>query len=137
MATLSEVLETAGCSRDDFNNWRRRDVLKTTFRETTPGVPLVLSKANALEVSFVAAFVRAGASPTSAAAYARPLLEHCRQGILRRWLIFPGGDLSSAKASDLPKIDELQRDFGATALTFICVEELVRKVDAIFDGVVQ
>jgi hypothetical protein len=63
---LGAVLPLAACTRDDFNNWRRRGIYRSSLPETRKGVPQELGRNNALELAFLAAIIRAGFDPLDA-----------------------------------------------------------------------
>ena len=70
MAALADVLTVAKYSRNDFNYLKRKNLLRTTFAETSQGAAADLSRENALEIAFIAALSRGGATPKRAAVFA-------------------------------------------------------------------
>lgn len=70
MVALTPVLEKTHVTRNQINDWlglvRRPKILETKFKETEPGSPRDLSFENAVEIGFVAALIRAGATASKA-----------------------------------------------------------------------
>jgi hypothetical protein len=66
--TLSEVLSVVECTRDDFNNWKRRDILATRLPNSRAGVAQEISRKTALEMAFLSALISGGFDTASAAA---------------------------------------------------------------------
>lgn len=134
MKTLSEIIPVVGATQRDVDNWTARLDLSTHFEATTRGSARVFSRANTLELAFIAAFIRGGAKAADAAMYTRNLLKQVRYGGLREWFVFPAGDLSKAVSSDKPAIRELEEQLASTTLSFVHVSEIVRRVDSLFGG---
>ena len=88
--TLSEVLPIAKCSRDDFQNWRRRDGFSTELPPTKAGVAQELTRENALELSFVSVLTSAGYEPAEAKREAARWVKEEAQGTLAQaWATNP------------------------------------------------
>lgn len=132
MATLADVLGVAQYSRNDFNYLKRKNLLRTKFAETTQGTPADLSRDNALEIAFIAALSRGGATPKRAALFADRLRIAVLNGERRAWYVFPDGNFTKTKWSDAPDLERLSVELGSHILTSVCVEEIVRRVDKLF-----
>ena len=137
LRTLAELLPTlAGASSRDVENWIARLPLSTSFEKPGRGRPRLFNRANALELAFVAAFVRGGATPSSAVAIARRLVLQAQQPtwerLLRHWFIFPAGDLRRAVTSDAVDLPAIENELDAVTLTTVNLKEIVRRVDAVF-----
>ena len=134
MKTASELVTAFDATPRDIENWiSRLDNLTTKFQETTQGKSRLYSKANALELAFIAGVVRGGATPREGAIYAATLLRKLKYGGFKQWLVFPAGNLKTAISSDNPTLDSMVAEFGSTTLTFVATGEIVRRVNALFE----
>lgn len=135
MAALADVLKVAEYSRNDFNYLKRKNLLRTPFGETVAGVPSDLTRENALEVAFIAALSRGGATPKRAAIFADRLRINVLRGEKRAWYVLPAGDFKTTKWSDEPDLRRLSIELKSHILVAVCVEEIVRRVDKLFSEV--
>lgn len=87
MLTLSEVLKVTNCSRDDFNNWLRRDCLPVKI-ESRPGVPTKLTEEAALAVGFMSRLTGVGVRYARASELVRDWLAEHQRGELKYWFAF-------------------------------------------------
>lgn len=143
--TLKDVFVTALCTRESYNNWRRRDILS---KEDT------LSRRSALEVTFLSALVSAGLDPQEAKPEVeRWLREEAKHELAPGWIGNPRtrrgrgiGKFADATfsrlASETSLADEdapagwhgdaVKEVMPAAVLVFIDRAALVRRVDALF-----
>ena len=133
MKTILEALPAIGAKRTDIENWL--PLLRTHYEPTVRGRARRYSKKNVLELATVAALVRAGMPVSSAIVFAEPMSDGL-QHEAREWAVFPAGDyarvvwtndLSSAVA-DFKFIDGV-----APAFSIVCLGEVRRRVDALFN----
>lgn len=99
MLAISDFVEAIGIERFDAENWRRRVGLRTEFAPTVAGRAQTYSRANVLELALVGAFVRSGATPPTAVAYA-DMVRRGEGRWLRRWAVFPAGDFNGGFGTD-------------------------------------
>ena len=125
MKTASQITSVTNASVRDIENWVGRLELSTPYQKTTPGRARLYSRRNALEIAFIAAMVRGGASP------ARAALLSARS--LREWYVFPAGELDRAIEIDKPDLCALAGKFGATTLSLVRLKEIVRRVDELYE----
>jgi hypothetical protein len=157
--TLAQIIELAGCTRDDFNNWKRRKVLITKMPKSHQGIPLELGKRNALEVAFMAALTSVGFDPyASMPEVARWLNEIGGDKFASLWVANPraakppGSPLGRGFGNPKTSFDHLKLESGladedspagwhgdsvvepkpATTLVMIDRAEIVRRIDALF-----
>src|SRR4051794_3071464 len=114
MRTASEILPIVdGWTQRDIENWIARLDLSTSFQEGGRGKARLFSRANTLELAFIAALVQGGAAASKAAVYARSLLrdvQHSTGRPIREWLIFAPRSLQKAVASnDLAELPSIQK----------------------------
>lgn len=157
--TLTDVLTIAECSRDDFNNWKRRGAFTTTLPEATPGVSQELSRKTALELAFLSALAAAGFEPMEVRREtARWLKEESAGTLAPAWAANPNsrrrgkpavqlgmgfGDFATANVDGLSVMlaDEIEGGYRdgpkgehrpATVLVLIDRAEIVRRIDELY-----
>lgn len=156
--TLSEVLAASNITRDSFNGWKRRNLLRVALPETVPGVARSMTRDAALEVVFMSALTRAGFEPSDASVIANDWLRAAQLGSVYlfnpttgKGLLLPESVLSEPTdtlmtmlnlsdttegriiADDEPLFDpERDAPEPATSLNIIYVAEIVRRIDALF-----
>jgi hypothetical protein len=86
--TLSQVLEATGTSKDAFNGWRRRELLREELPETTQGVARQMTRKAALELAFMSALTAVGIDASDAANRTRIYLVYERDGQLKDWMLY-------------------------------------------------
>jgi hypothetical protein len=139
---INEILSTVGAPVSTIENWLMPDrfQLTSTFEATTRGRARLFSRLNTLELSLIAAFRKAGAPASSAAALAAAVLRAQKaRAPLREFWFFAAGDTTKGKEVDRLNIETLQSllDVNATwppVVTIVWVGEIVRRVDALFSG---
>jgi hypothetical protein len=158
---LSEVLAASNTTRDSFNGWKKRNLLREEVPETRPGVARQMTRGAALEVAFMSALTRAGFEPADASVVASEWLNADRAGtlgavfllntttgtgrLLPEYILNEPADalLTVLDLSDttegriIPDGEPLyDRDRDApkpaTGLNIIYVAEIVRRIDALF-----
>jgi hypothetical protein len=138
MKTSAEILTIVDASQRDIENWVSRLKLSTEFHETVRGRARLYSRANTLELAYIAALVRGGAELSKAAVFAAGFVRHAQgndwKKSLREWFVFPSGDLRRGIGSNNVDIAAIQKEFGSVTLTLINVGELVRRVNSLFKG---
>jgi hypothetical protein len=155
--TLTQALDVAYWTRDDFNNWKRRVGFSTRMPETSPGVTQMLSRDNVLEIALLAAASEFRVEP----AYAKYRVEHWlreeKRGTLPAAFAVNPQSLEAYAAYGLPvrsfakaevgklalKLPDIQPKHEqrfkkreprpATVLMLIDLAEIVRRVDALFE----
>jgi hypothetical protein len=153
MARLSRVLLAAGSNRNAVNYWREAGLLTTSLQETSAGIARNFSRANALEIAFMAALTAAGASPKESSELTRVLLALDQSGQLK-----PLGRLQRSKDKvdglenididefqeilnslegsvnfDSDNIDEFEEyPLGSVVHSMINLRLIVRRVDRLF-----
>src|SRR5450759_4024767 len=133
--TAAELVTAMDATARDIENWvaRLKPKLSTTYHQPEHGLPRLFTRLNALEMAFIAALVRGGASPSKAASHARLFVLDARYGRLagrHQWFVFADGKLESAVGTDDPRPgNPAIKKLNATTLSFVNVKELVRRVD--------
>lgn len=154
--TLSEVLSVVECTRDDFNNWKRRDILSTRLPNSRAGVAQEVSRKTALELAFLSALTSGGFDiATAVIETANWLREETAGKLAPRWAgnpRHPGGNtigfsfevlndralsnLAVALSDDEPVGYSGEAKVGksvpATMLVIIDRGEIVRKIDQLY-----
>lgn len=134
--TAAELITAMDATTRDCENWIARLDLSTTYHQPERGLPRLFTRLNALEMAFIAALVRGGASPSKAAAHARLFVLDARYGRLaqrHQWFVFADGKLKSAVGTDDLDADNPEiKKLNATTLSIVNIKELVRRVDALF-----
>ncbi|GEO16001.1 hypothetical protein [Microvirga aerophila] len=138
MKTAAEILTVVRASQRDIENWIARLDLSTEFKETVRGRARLFSRENALELAFIATFVRGGASPSKAAVYAAHFTSDARrldwERTMRRWFIFPSGDLTHGRGSNaVGDLSDLEEDLGTETLTTVNVWKIIKRVNALYE----
>jgi hypothetical protein len=134
LKTTAQITPVVGADVNNIDNWIGRLELSTKFEPSRRGRERQFTRENTIELAIVAALVQAGLKPQSAAAYADMGLRNLRHGGQREWLIFPAGDATKAFGSDQPDPAALAKKFGAVALSFVHVGEIVRRVEELFSA---
>lgn len=134
MKTAAELVTALDATPRDIENWVSRLTLSTRYQKTRQGSARLYSRENALELGFIAALVRGGATPARAAMFAETFLRDIRHSPrpLQEWFVFPAGKLESGTGSEKPDLDALAKQFGTVTLSFVRLREVVRRVDALF-----
>lgn len=135
--TAAELVGAMDASQRDVENWVKRLNLSTTYHKPEHGLPRLFSRLNGLELAFVAALVRGGATPAKAAAYARLFVLDARYGRLgkkwKSWFVFARGNLDHAVGTNEIDVDNPEiKKLNATTLSCVNVKELIRRVDDLF-----
>lgn len=152
---LSEVLSVVECSRDDFNNWKRRDILTTRLPNSRAGVAQEISRKTALELAFLSALTSGGFdTATAVIETAKWLSEEASGKLAPRWAgnpRHPGGNtlgfsfevLDDKALSNLAVnlSDDIEGGYAgersgkfipATTLVIIDRSAIVRRVDRLY-----
>jgi hypothetical protein len=133
--TAAILAPAIGATNRDIENWIKRLKLSTRYHTPEQGKPRLLFRDNCLELGFIAGLVRGGALPSRAVLFAASFLRAWKPPALpsgrRQWFVFPAGDLSGGKWTDTPNVESLKKEFKVTALSFVDVGEIVRRVDAL------
>jgi hypothetical protein len=156
--TVPEVLAACGATRDDFNNWNRRRLLRAQLAETTPGVARRISRRAALEVAFMAALTDIGFDAAAASTIAHEYVVREQRGDLEPWLLCDPvtgkvvrvGDHTAKKASISSLLGMFGDDVGervgddapaamnepaqGTRFAVVHLAGLVKRIDALFAG---
>jgi hypothetical protein len=136
--TVAEIIPVIGATQRDVENWVGRLTMSTIFQETVRGRARLFSRANTIELAFIAAFVRGGATPSRAVAFARPLVHEAHAGsweqLLPEWFVFPAGDLWRGVTSNAVDLPAIEKELNAVTLTTVHLKEVVRRVNALFFG---
>jgi hypothetical protein len=134
---LSRIAAVVDLNLHDFTNWRKRELLRTHYRDTINGKAREFTRENAIELAVVSALGKNGVAIPSAVAYADMVLRNARTGRLREYLMFPTGSVDSATGTDEPSAklaDLVAQAAGANimSVSVVCVGEIVRRIDALF-----
>lgn len=125
-----------GASSRDIENWLSRGELSTNFKPTTQGKARMMSRANALELAFLSAFVKCGVKFATAVAYAAMYVRHDRAGRVREWIYFdPTLGAEHALGTDSLTVSDLKDLAGKSippAVIVIQAGEIVRRIDKFF-----
>ncbi len=130
---ISEFANAIGVSRADVENWIYRLELSTDYAETTPGKARNYSRANVLELAFLAAMIKTGWPPRKAVGIVRDVLQDSWS--IAAWLGWPAGKFDEATgASSLEALNvaRLAKQSPYAAVSLIHVEKIVATVDALF-----
>jgi hypothetical protein len=138
---LSEIVSTVGAPISTIENWLMPDrfQLSTNFEQTTRGRARLFTRANTLELALIAAFIKAGAQPSGAAAFAAAVLRaDSARAPIREWWVFPAGNARKGKQLNrLSHIESLEPLLETDAiwppvLIIVRVGEIARRVNALF-----
>jgi hypothetical protein len=141
--SASVVAAEIGATPRDIENWIGRFEFSTDFEATSRGKARMMTKANTLELAFVAALTAAGVKVSEAVAYAAMYVrqfnaERRGAGKLREWFIFDAesGAHSAIGADELTtaKLAELTRKSNPPVVSVIQAGEIVRRVEALFEA---
>lgn len=137
LVTARELCPAIGTADHDMENWIGRVEFSTEIRSTRRGRARLYDRRNALELGFVAAMVRGGATLSAAAAYAQSLLRATDNGSCRNWLAFPAGDPTKAQGFDRLNDETINGlstlvDEKPPVLTFVDLKAVRDRVDALF-----
>lgn len=134
--SASQIAVEIGASSMWIENVLRRGGLSTNVKTTTPGKARMMSRANALELAFLFAFVKVGVKLSTAFAFAAMYVRQDKNGKIREWVYF---DLASgaghAKGTDdlsAANLVELAAKSNPPALVIIQSGEIVRRIDRFF-----
>jgi hypothetical protein len=136
--SMSDILDAIGMSLHDCQNVLKRyaEELATTFEPTIQGRSREFSRENAYELAFIAAITSAGVKLSEALPHAAALLR-ARRGGWRRWMYFLAGDGTTGGKSHAPPSEaamkQLLKSDRPPVYTCIDLDEIVRRVDAVFD----
>ena len=145
---LNEILPTIGAPASSIENWLMPDRLRlyTSFEGTTRGRARLFSRNNTLELALIAAFIKAGAAASGAAAMAEAVLRaetnaaalgRPKNYDVREWWVFAAGDMtkgSELSTINLKKLQPRLKPAWPPVLTIVHVGEIVRRVDKLFGG---
>lgn len=137
MKTAADLAAVIDATPRDIENWVARLNLSERYPATSQGKARLYTKWNAYELGLIAGLVRGGVPPKEASLYAASFLRQIKRGIggvdaLGAWFVIPAGNPVKAKSSDSPDLAALDREFGATTLTFVHIREIVRRVDQLY-----
>lgn len=134
--SASAIAVEIGVTSMDIENWLRRGGFASTFRPTTPGKARVMSRANALELAFLSAFVKSGVRFSTALAYAAAYLRQDKAGAVREWIYFDvtlGAEhAEGSNTLDAALLADLAGKSIPPALVIIQTGEIVRRIDRFF-----
>jgi hypothetical protein len=85
--SLATILKAADCDRDLVVSWQRRDLLRTEFEPTQPGVARGFTRDNAREIMLMAAMTNVGVDPSIASTFIDKWLRDVDRGTLAGWWI--------------------------------------------------
>ncbi|MCP1762075.1 hypothetical protein [Bradyrhizobium japonicum] len=136
MKTANDLISVIPATNRDLENWVSRLDLATRYHQPERGHPRMFSRINAIELGMIAAFVRGGAAPSSALAFARSFVEDAKAGRLhkrRRWFVFPAADLRRGIETDRfdPDSEDI-KSLNAKTLSMVDVRGLIDGIDALF-----
>lgn len=134
---LVPQLEALGASQRNAADWIDRiDWLRHFLPPTLPGQPRMFNSMHAKALMFVAAFVKGGARPKNAAAYAASLIDAVQAGEqLAAWVVVSAGDFNHAEPADEIDIHALTRAFGMVPITLLPVRAIAAMVDKLYEAV--
>lgn len=133
--TMNEILATVGAPVSSIENWLMPDryQLTTKFEPTVRGRPRGFDRRNTLELALISGFRRANATASAAVAMAAAVLRADRaKSHVKEWWVFVDGDLTKGKQIDNLTIDAIKA--LPPVVTVVRVGEIVRRVDALFEG---
>lgn len=142
-ASSAELSAMIGARPKEIDNWLQRPDLMARFKSTRSGARRSISYHNAIELAFMAAFIRVGLKSSQAIPLAGQYSLRARQGVLKEWMIFePNDDLAVGETMDyLPSLETLAVRAGSArppAVILLNVGELLRRVQNVFTtGLVQ
>lgn len=136
MRTAADLISVIPATNRDLENWVSRLDLATDYHQPDRGRPRIFSRLNAIELGMIAAFVRGGATPSSALAFARSFVEDAKVGRLhkrRRWFVFPAADLGRGIETDNfdPDSEDI-KSLNAATLSIVDVRMLIDRIEALF-----
>lgn len=124
--------------RDAFwiGNALKRVTLSSGF-DGVQGRTRLMTKANVVELAFLAAFVSAGAKLADAAAYAAMYVRQHRAGNVREWIFFSvGSGAKTATGTDdlsAAALAQLAAKSNPPGLVVIQAGEIIRRIDRFFE----
>ncbi|MCW5704104.1 MAG: hypothetical protein KIT82_16160 [Bradyrhizobium sp.] len=150
--TLSEVLSVVECTRDDFNNWKRREILGTRLPNSRSGVAQEISRKTALEMAFLSALISGGFDTATASIQtAKWLREEATGKLTPAWagnprnkqsIEFGGFDKQTCEGLAAALADQIEAGYvgaektgefmPATMLVVIDRAAIVRRVDRLY-----
>ncbi|WP_374374957.1 hypothetical protein [Tabrizicola sp.] len=136
---ITDFMNTIGIDRFDAENWRRRVGLKTDYAPTVAGRAQGYSRENVLELALVGAFVDSGAHPPTAVAYA-DMVRRNEALRLRRWLVFPAGNCSTAAGTndlEAGAIERCAKESPTGTVVVIDLHAIIAKVDGLFAQAIE
>jgi hypothetical protein len=137
--STAELLAVSGAKVRDLDNWLARLPLKTGFELKGRGSARSFTRANALEITLIAALVKDGVSASAAAQRVSVLLDAWRDGDVKRqeWTIFWGtenGDPAVMRLSRSPFGNPLFMRLMTKQwiVTVLKTGDIIRRVDQAF-----
>jgi len=137
--SASEIASVVGARARDIDVWLQRPELIQRFKSTRHGARRSMSRENALQIAFLAAFVKAGIKISKAIKISELFLKLEKKGEIKEWILFdPEKELSAANQfEDFSTLESLKlRAITATPplAVILATGETIRRIDQLFSS---
>ena len=137
--SASEIGSVVGAKAKEIDIWLQRPELIHRFKSTRHGARRSMSRENALQLAFLAAFVKAGIKVSQSIELSERFLKLEKSGRIKEWILFnPGEDLSVASQFDeFSSIENLKLRASTAAPALVvafAARETVRRIDNLFSS---